>query len=675
MKSIVRKLSLGALLGASVSAHAAEVLIPNGNFNTPGGADYSYFESAMGVVSFPATGGSGDNGGYGLINNTLGSWGGGLVAPPDNFYPGNQGIPLSSLGLVAGNTYTFSMDMKNFAGTGTGGLKLEAWNGGGGAASNTGDVPASGSSPNWATYSWNYTIPAGTTSIKIVPLITPPSGGSNADSIGFDNIRVNNTPVVPPPIVPVVPNGGFDLSGGGWNVGASWAYFSDGFPASHQAAGGNPGGNAVIDATGAGSYGVLVSNSNAPMSLASLGLTAGKTYTFQMDMKVLAGTNPGGLKVEFVPTATPDMRYTVGQIAALPHPVTDWNTYQFDVTIPPACTQILVVPLWGPGSSVAFDNVKILLPEPFKATIEQGTLVNWTPTTAENLYQVQESTNNTTWTNVGTPFTGTSVTSTFDATKSPFYQVVESAPAFVNAVFNPGFEDTGSSPADGWNNIAAANGGSAAAGSSYTGGFVPDSGSQMLIIESVTGPVDPVPAPDINVRSDQMEITGGASYTLTFRAAHPVKTGGGNPQSYIVFEDGFSNFISISFESFSSLGSAWTTVTRNFTAPANAAYVKVGFIQAVGAGANWQWVTLIDNVSILVPNEGGPIGTLPATTAPGVRINWNTKDGSTYQVRSSTTLGGWTNFGSPVTGDGEIWSVTDTLTPPAKFYQVSETSP
>ena len=674
MKPILKRLSIGALLGVSIPAHAAEVLIPNGNFVTPGGADFSFFESAPGVVSFPSSGGSGDDGGYGLINNTLGSWGGGLVSPPDNFYPDNQGIPLASLGLVAGNTYTFSMDMKNFAGTGTGGLKLEAWNGGVSAASNTGDMPASGSSPNWATYSWNYTIPAGTTSIKIVPLITPPSGGSNADSVGFDNIRVNNTPITPPPVVPIIPNAGFELGG------TSWAYFHGGPTLSYPSTGGNPDGNAVIDATGGG-WAVLVSNNNAPMTLTSLGLTAGQTYTFQLDMKVLAGSNPGGLKVEFVPTASGDLRYTPAQIAALPNPVTEWNTYQFQVTLPPTCTQIQVVPLWGENSSVAYDNVKILLPEPPappSAIIEQGTLVNWTPTSTENTYQVQESEDNNTWANLGDPFTGTSVSSAFDATKAAFYRVQESAPSLVNGVFNPSFEDSSFSanPADFWNTLVATDGGSVFTAASYEGGFVPNSGTEMLVIESVTPDEGPVVPPNTDVRSDSIAITGGTQYTLNFRAAHVVKIGGANPQFSVFFYD--SSNVPVGgpiFESFSAVGSTWTTVTKTFTAPAGAAGMTVGWIHAMGAGNAWKWVTLIDDVSVLVPNAGGPVGTLPTTTTPGVRISWDTLVGSTYQVRSSTTLGGWTDFGSAITGDGEIWSVTDTITPPAKFYQVSETTP
>lgn len=676
MKSIIKKLTLCALSGAAINAHAADVLIPNGDFSTPGGSGFSFFESAAGVVSFPATGGSGDDGGYGLVNNTLGSWGGGLVSPPDNFYPANQGIPLASLGLVAGNTYTFSMDMKNFAGTGKGGLKLEAWNGGAGAASNTGDMPASGSSSSWATYTWNYTIPTGTTSIKIVPVVTPPTGATNADSIGFDNIKVNNTPVVPPPIVPVVPNGDFSLAGGAFGVGVNWAYFSDGFPASHQATGGNPDGNTVIDATGAGGYGVLVAFNNSEVTLASLGLTPGETYTFQMDMKNIAGPNVGGLKLE-----GPGGWVYENRPAPLA-PSGQWATYSFEVTLPLTLNQFKIVPLWGISSSVAYDNVKILLPgppPPFVANIKQGTVVGWTVNDPDNTYQPQKrNAVEDPWANIGAPVPGTSVPYVFEETASNFYRVLETEPALLqNAVLNPGFETSAVStnPADNWNTLVAINGGTATVLESYTGGFTPHSGSKMLVLESVTPAEGPVPAPDVVVRSDNFAVTENTSYNLSFWAAHVVKIGGGNPQFSLFFQDGFGGPVGGPvFVSFASIGDTWTKVQHTFTTPAGAATMNVGWIQAVGAGNAWQWVTLLDDVELLTPSLEGSVNENEATAGPGVEVSWQSIAGRTYQVRSSGNLIDWANFGSSVVGNGDIYSVADPITPPGKkFYQVAET--
>ncbi|MEJ6634212.1 MAG: PEP-CTERM sorting domain-containing protein [Akkermansiaceae bacterium] len=183
-----------AVCAMASMANATLVLVTNGDFEA-GASNWGNFASAGTVVSFPATGGNA--GGYGRVDNTTGGWGGGLVSPADNEFPGNTGIPLASMGLVAGETYTFQMDMINLAGDGLGGVKFESW--GAAIISNSGDTPASGQSSSWATYTWDYTIDPAATSIKIVPLLTPGSnnaGGSINSSIGFDNVGVN---VVPEP--------------------------------------------------------------------------------------------------------------------------------------------------------------------------------------------------------------------------------------------------------------------------------------------------------------------------------------------------------------------------------------------------------------------------------------------------------------------------------------------
>lgn len=658
MRSFIQRLAPFALGGLAGIATAAPVFLPNGTFEA-GGADWAFAQANGHTVSYPATGGN--PGGHVVIDGTAASqtWFAVLISNGDAPYP------LASLGLQAGKTYKFLYDMQTAtAGPNKGGIKIESWTATG-ALSDSGDKRKTSTGTGWASYSEEYTIHPSATHLKVVPLWT-----SN-ETVAFDNIGVDNTPAQ---VLPVVPNSGFETPGG-----ANWAYYTDGFGLTYPATDGNPGGCAVIDATGPGGWGVLVANNNVPIPLSTLGLTAGGTYTFQLDMKVLSGANPGGLKVEFVPGASGDLRYSATQIAALPKPVTDWNTYRFQITLPSACTQIQIVPLWGPGSKVAYDNVKIVLPEPPappSASIEQGTIVSWTPTSAQNTYQLEESNNNADWTPVGAAVNGTAVSTAFDATKSRFYRVQESEPGVANAVFNPGFEnsDFNTDPADGWKTLAATNGGTVSTASSYTGGFVPNGGTEMLVIESATPAEGPVAAPNTDIRSDVFAIAGGAQYTLTFRAAHVTKIGGANPQFSLFFYDASNVPVGGPiFESFSSVGSTWATVTKTFTAPAGATGMTVGWIQAMGAGNGWQWTTLIDDVSLLVPTDSALVGTVPTNTAAGVRVSWDTLDGATYQVRTSTTLGGWTNFGAPITGDGGIWSITDTITQPNRFYQVIET--
>lgn len=163
------------------------------------------------------------------------------------------------------------------------------------------------------------------------------------------------------------PNGDFTAGGPTTN----WVEVSGGgaFTYTYPATGGNPAEHGVIDATAAGGgWGIWVGGDTTPIPLTSLGLIAGNTYTFVQDMKVLSGPNTGGLKIEsWGPSAkisdSGDMR---------PWPATgSWATYSTNYTIAPGATGLKIVPLWGPTSSVAFDNLGVIAPAstPLYATI------------------------------------------------------------------------------------------------------------------------------------------------------------------------------------------------------------------------------------------------------------------------------------------------------------------
>ncbi|NQX01278.1 hypothetical protein HQ447_11520 [bacterium] len=657
MKTNIRKLTLCALLGVSISAHAAPVLIPNGDFATAGGSDFGFFESAPGVVSFPATGGSGDNGGYGLVNNTLGSWGGGLVSPSDFLYPGNTGIPLANLGLTAGQTYTFSMDMKNFAGTGTGGLKLEGWNTGN--ISNTGDVAASASSNQWATYTWNYTIPANATSIKIVPLLTGASGGSTADSVGFDNIKVNNTPVAPPPFVALqIPNGDFEIPGG-----ASWAYYTDGFGLDWATTGGNPGGNAVINGTTGGGYAVLVAFSNAEKTAASLGLTPGGPCTIQMDMKIVSGTNVGGLKLEgpagFGPVIEPAPLSGVGV----------WATYTFNFTLQNGLnpvSQFKIVPLGKGGSIVAYDNIKIVLPlppVPPQPSIIIGKMVNWTPTVATNYYQPQKSSDNIAFTNLGSAFVGTEGSSVFDPSPAAFYRVQESAPVLVNAALNGGFEEPFFDGADLWTEF---------------GNFAPlritmdfHTGTACMRLNPIGSAAAAVSGLEQNILNQGGSITPGSNYTLSLWKKQVSVADGYVQQFRVVYLNGNAEVSATGWTAIptGNIGT-WTQMTlSNQVAPANATTALIQ-VQAVTGGFVGSFgEVLIDDVSLETTVTGTP-STIASTSASAAEISWQSVTGQTYQLRSSSDLSGWTPLGAAITGNNSLKAMYDTPLVTKKFYQL-----
>jgi len=174
MKKMKKLLVLLVVLAMAGSAEA--VLFPNGDFSDGQG---TWMEMGSVEFSYPATGGN--PGGYGIMDATGGGFGIWVCGQ-------NNPITLASLGLTAGQTYTFYHDMIEFVkggstGTANPGIKIEFW-GSGAKIGGSGDQRFVDVGTSWATYTWEYTIPAGTTGLKIVPL------WGNNGSYGYDNIGV-----------------------------------------------------------------------------------------------------------------------------------------------------------------------------------------------------------------------------------------------------------------------------------------------------------------------------------------------------------------------------------------------------------------------------------------------------------------------------------------------------
>jgi hypothetical protein len=667
MNSLIKTLALCALLGASGGAIATEVPMPNGDFSA--GATSWTENGPITDFDYPASGGN--PGGYGIMNATNGQWG---------IWVGNAdaAIPLDGSvlpGISAGNTYVFKQDMRieGAVGTNIGGFKIDFVGGPGGS---TGDLRKAriGDGSTWETYTYSIAIPAGVTGIKIVPLWGPNS------IVGFDNFRVENGAVPPPPVIPGIPNPGFEIPGG-----AGWAAVG---PTSfdYPSTGGNPGGYGVMDANG-GQWGIWVGNGDAPLTIGPSGqlpLIAGTTATFAIDMKIEATTNQrniGGFKVDFVGGpggSTGDMYPAMSGSGA------EWATYTFSVPIPLGVTAVKLVPLWGPFSTVGYDNIRIV--NTFAAAIANGTNVSWTAN-SDNSYQPQSSTTGLvgSYTNVGSPISGGAGNSIYQAVKAPFYQVQEITPTiYDNVAFNPGFEDLDGSPVGAENWVLAQGvpiGNTVGVVSSY-GSVAPHSGSSMLVFDAV------VPTSSSEVRSLQFAVEPAKNYNFSFHLSIPVKTGGAGLQYSLFYFDEFGALIDPTGNKFTNIntaaiGSSWTKVTQSITTPAAAATATVGFLLPLGADAGIHWVTLFDDVSIdtgVVITQSTST-TIAATTAAAVEVSWPTAKvptatpGRTYQVKSSTDLVNWSDFGGPVTGNGAAFAVTDTLTPPRKFFRVSEVTP
>jgi hypothetical protein len=176
MKKIIASLAIVAMVGIARAMDTTNY-VPDGQFESPNG-DVGPWQNMFGgdAISFPSTGGN-PNGCVQIAD--AGSYGGiAYVNPPASNQP-----TLASLGLVAGQTYTFVMDMQIVSGSGIGGLKIESWTDTA-AISDSGNMyPLSGTT-SWATYAFTYKIALGATHLNLVPL-----WGANS-TVNYDNIGV-----------------------------------------------------------------------------------------------------------------------------------------------------------------------------------------------------------------------------------------------------------------------------------------------------------------------------------------------------------------------------------------------------------------------------------------------------------------------------------------------------
>ncbi len=658
MNSMIKTLLGCAFIGMAGKLTAAPVLFPNGTF-TDGGT--SWQEVGPSTFAYPDSGGNPD--GYGVIDATTAAWGIWVGA-------GDAAIPLDSLGLKAGRTHVFFQDMKILSGANVGGFKIDFVPSG-----TTGDirVARSGDGRSWAKYEYPVVIPAGATGIKVVPL------WGEKSRVAFDNIGVETTPVVPVVVAPdLVFEDDFAVAGTNWSGPTGGAGLTRSLEWSGSA--GNPGGATVLTAA---------NPAGAPAAVSF-------TYTAA---DVDFGDGPveisfDGKLLNLKPGTAIHVRYNGNFVGAIMNEMNDVayttvkrvfslgqgfrTTTSFKLSFEFALGAVV-----NSGGSLAVDNIRVMtrlpgVPPPPAVTIQAGTLVSWPEGGATSLYQPQESQDDTVWVNLGTPIASSTVTTSFDASRSPFYRVLQTtSPVFDNAVLNPGFEtsDVSSNPADDWKiPIQANQGASMTVGDAY-GAMRPHRGSKMLILES-TGPG--APAPNVEVRSVELGITGGTPYTLSFWVANPVKVAGANPQYSLFYFDETGGLISNSFTpGIGSIGADWTLFSAAVTPPVNAVKMTIGWIQAASAEPNVHWVTLIDDVSLSEGTlmEAGTSVTVAASAAPAVRISWPGVVGRQYQVRASAGLRGWVDFGGLATGAGEVMSTTDLMTPAAQFYRVDDITP
>lgn len=170
-----------AILGYLALPASGYILVPNGNFSN-GTDSWATFAGGGTTITFESSGGV-DDSAYGRITTTSFA---GLVNPPETPQTGG-GLAIGTIGVTPGITNTFRLDLKTFAGTANGGMKVEAWGAQVGSAilGNSGDVyPVGAAYTDWTTFEFGWLVPANTTRMVFVPL-----WGGNS-TVGIDNVGV-----------------------------------------------------------------------------------------------------------------------------------------------------------------------------------------------------------------------------------------------------------------------------------------------------------------------------------------------------------------------------------------------------------------------------------------------------------------------------------------------------
>lgn len=317
--------------------------------------------------------------------------------------------------------------------------------------------------------------------------------------------------------------------------------------------------------------------------------------------------------------------------------------------------------------------------EDFTAEIQQGTVVSWAPMNADSTYQVQESPDNINWTNLGPAFSGTDTDKAFDADgPAAHYRVEETGTVVTESALNGGFEAEGVPDplcALNWECVQPAPAGN-------FGDYLPTritsdfrSGTASMQLKVVNDLGNPTKSLILqNVFAQGGSIVPGADYTFSFWAKQ-ISSGVSYVQGYAVkwLAPGGAVLAETGFQPFTGGSGTWNEVSIATTAPAGAESALIEIAAETGAvpGPTAEGEVLIDDVS-LVTSGGGSTTILPATAGPGVGILWDTTADVDYQVKSSTTLSGFTNLGGVITGDGNQASAADTIDGPANFYIVEE---
>jgi len=112
---------------------------------------------------------------------------------------------------------------------------------------------------------------------------------------------------------------------------------------------------------------------------------------------------------------------------------------------------------------------------------------------------------------------------------------------------------------------------------------------------------------------------------------------------------------------------------QTFDIPSGATYLLLGIAADINLADNQDAGNSATAFAVHVYDDSPTANGAPvtATIQPAVQISWDSISGTYYQVQWSADLATWSNFGSPILGDGSTLAVSDpTAGKDKRFYRV-----
>ena len=250
-------------------------------------------------------------------------------------------------------------------------------------------------------------------------------------------------------------------------------------------------------------------------------------------------------------------------------------------------------------------------PTTLTLSVGAGNEISWNAN-SNNYYQVQSSTDDVNWNDLGSQLTGSAVTSVFDPAPVTYYQVLEDVPVVTEAVANGGFEnDDGSTGALNWTEVGSQ------PPTRTTSDFHSGTACMSIAVTNLAGEANNSEVQQ-NVSNQGTAIVGGNTYTFSFWA----KQNGSGPSYVQQYKVGWLNVSTevgtVGFNSITTVGTNWTLITTGpIVAPASATSALIQIFGATGAVGGGYGGLLVDDVSLSTTSPSGSPSVIASTVQSG----------------------------------------------------------